>query len=91
MDFAAVSILKLLPANQLNIAPFSHYHPHGASNVARFSYAQNAENLIFESDQARNLLKLLRRKAKRTLNIGQIVERNIIGSSIDCVRTASHL
>jgi hypothetical protein len=35
MDFAAVSILKLLPANQLrNIARFSHYHPHGASNVA---------------------------------------------------------
>jgi len=70
MDICPVSISKLLPADQLgNIAALSHYHLHGACNVARSSYAHNTEDLVFESDQGRNLLKLLRCKAKHSLNI----------------------
>src|SRR6266404_9062648 len=91
VDVASIS--KLLPGNQLrniNIVGPANHHLNDSHRLARFSYAHNPKHRVLESDNAGQLLKLLRRKAERRAHILQVVEWRIIGGSIDAVASAPH-
>src|SRR6266404_7854291 len=89
VDVASIS--KLLPGNQLrniNIVGPPNHDLNDSHRLARFSNAHNSKHGIFESDNAGQLLELLRRKAERRAYVLQIFEWRIVGGPIDPVGTA---
>src|SRR5262245_6569266 len=69
MGSDAGSILKFLPTNHLGLSAFPNNHLDRARHVTRFSNADDALNLVIESDYGGNLRKLVRCESERKPNL----------------------